>query len=118
MTVYVDDMYRIPLGRFGRMKMSHMIADTEDELHAMAKRIGMRRDWYQGDHYDVSMSRRKLAIQSGAKPITLRQLACMSALRRFGLPMGEPHGAEERLYAARFSDPLKIEDPLTIRRME
>jgi hypothetical protein len=36
LTVYVDDMHRYPIGRFkvGRyeMKMSHMIADAEDEL--------------------------------------------------------------------------------------
>lgn len=28
MAVYVDDMWRVPLGRYGRMKMSHMMADT------------------------------------------------------------------------------------------
>ena len=32
MAVYVDDMYKYPLGQFGRMKMSHMVADTTEEL--------------------------------------------------------------------------------------
>jgi DNA-directed RNA polymerase specialized sigma24 family protein len=32
MTVYVDDMHARPRGRLGRMKMSHMIADTEAEV--------------------------------------------------------------------------------------
>ena len=55
---------------FGRMVMCHMIADTEDELHAMADRIGLQRRWYQADastpHYDVSLSKKALALQHGA----------------------------------------------------
>lgn len=43
MTVYIDDAY-LP---YGRMKMCHMIADTEEELHQTALRIGMKRSWFQ-----------------------------------------------------------------------
>lgn len=75
MTVYVDDMYRYPMGQFRRMKMSHMIADTEEELHVMADKINLARKWYQGDHYDVSIGYRRDAIRHGAVPITLRELA-------------------------------------------
>ena len=82
MTVYVDDMYLHAMGKFGRMKMSHMIADTEDELHAMARRIGIARKWYQGDHYDVAMNKRELAISFGAKAITLRECGVMAVHRR------------------------------------
>lgn len=96
MTVYVDDMYRHPMGKFRRMKMSHMIADTEDELHVMASRIDVARKCYQGDHYDVAMSKRELAIQYGAVAITLRELAALSALRRAGQPMGAPGTAHRR----------------------
>lgn len=78
MTVYVDDMYKHPLGEFGRMKMSHMIADTEEELHEMADKIGVARRWYQGDHYDICLSKRAKAVEKGAVEITLRQLACYS----------------------------------------
>lgn len=74
MTVYVDDMYRYPLGQFGRMKMSHMIADTEEELHEMAAKIGVARKWYQKDHYDICLAKRQLAIEAGAFGITMRQL--------------------------------------------
>lgn len=101
MTVYVDDMYRFAMGRFGRMKMSHMIADSVAELHAMADKIGVARRWHQGDHYDIAMSKRELAIQNGARSITLRQLACMSMLAKQGLPLGDPETAIDRLIALR-----------------
>lgn len=94
MTVYVDDMYTVAMGRFGRMKMSHMIADTDDELHAMAAKIGVARKWFQRDHYDIAMSKRETAISLGARAITMRQLAYMSMNRRNGYPMGTPETCE------------------------
>ncbi len=78
MTVYVDDMN----AGFGRLKMSHMIADTETELHAMADRIGVARRWYQHDHYDIALSKRVAAVAAGALQITWRQAGAMSMLRR------------------------------------
>ena len=70
MSVYVDDM-RAP---FGRMIMCHMVADTEDELHEMADTIGVARRWYQGDHYDIALSKRALAVKAGAIEFTGREL--------------------------------------------
>ena len=78
MTVYVDDM-RAP---FGRMIMCHMVADTDDELHAMANKIGVARKWFQRDHYDIALSKRTLAIAEGAKPITWRELGMMAIAKR------------------------------------
>ena len=78
MTVYVDDMR----ARFRDHIMCHMIADTEEELHDMAARIGIARRWYQGDHYDVTMERRALAVEYGARQITWRQCSLMTVLRR------------------------------------
>ncbi len=63
MTVYVDTMQ----AHFKGMLMCHMIADSEQELHAMAAAIGMQRKSYQGDHYDVPMQMKQLAIQMGAR---------------------------------------------------
>lgn len=100
MTVYVDDMHEHAIGRFGRMKMSHMIADTEEELHAMADRIGVQRRWYQGDHYDIAKSKRWLAIAEGARPITLKQLAAMMWFRRRGKTMPGPEFAIIMMKAA------------------
>lgn len=84
MAVYVDDMYKTRMGEYGRMKMSHMVADTHEELVDMARRIGMNPDWIQNrgrgrhrEHFDVSKMMRDRAIRYGAKPITLRQLGQM-----------------------------------------
>lgn len=74
MTVYVDN-HR---AKYGRMVMCHMIADSVDELHAMADHIGMRRRWFQNKpgkpHYDICLAKRKAAIAAGAKEITSKEL--------------------------------------------
>lgn len=82
MTVYVDDMYRYPAGQFGRMKMSHMIADDEEELHAMAARISVAKRWYQGDHYDIALGKRAFAVAAGAVEITYMVCGAMVAIRK------------------------------------
>jgi len=74
MTVYVDDMQRP--ARVGRLhaRWSHLMADTDEELHAFAARLGLKRSWYQQpgtpiSHYDVTETKRQLALQLGAVPI-------------------------------------------------
>lgn len=79
MTVYVDDMR----ANFGRMIMCHMFADTEEELHAMAASIGIERRWYQGNHYDIALSKRALALANGAYPVSYwQQTGPMMMVRR------------------------------------
>ncbi len=72
MAVYLDTARN----KFGRMIMCHMIADTEEELHEMASKIGMKRSWFQSgrnNHYDVSLSRKKIAIENGAIVLNRRE---------------------------------------------
>ncbi len=87
MAVYVDK----PAYPYGRMLMCHMLADTLEELHAMADKIGVARRWYQGPpktttpHYDICKSKRALAVQYGAVEVDRR---AMVEIRRrlIGLP--------------------------------
>ncbi len=84
MTVYVDDVRHDYYGRgsaigSARMVMCHMWADSLEELLAMVDKIGVQRKWIQGHpdsigkakqaswlHFDVSLSKKKLAIENGA----------------------------------------------------
>lgn len=84
MAVYVDDMMReYHSKRLNRkLLMSHMIADTEEELHAMAARIGVARRWFQGDHYDICKTKRELAVGFGAVELSQRELGRVSLNRK------------------------------------
>lgn len=87
MAVYIDDMHLHPAGQLGRMKMSHMIADSSVELLTMADRIGLNRRWLQypgsaKEHFDVSLAYRQLAVERGAIEVTMRQMAAMVRHRK------------------------------------
>ena len=93
MTVYVDDAsIAATVGRL-TARWSHLIADDQDELHAFALRLGLRREWFQDPltktrgvrpapgsraaenwHYDVTAGKRLRAIQLGAVAVTWREL--------------------------------------------
>lgn len=75
MAVYVDDYGE----RYGHMIMCHMIADTHEELLAMADRIGVARRWLQDEgtareHFDVCRTKRAAAIRAGAVRIDVKAL--------------------------------------------
>lgn len=83
MAVYVDNFN----ARFGRMTMNHMIADTQKELLEMADKIGVQRKWIQEygtprEHFDICLSKKKLALEFGAKEINMRELANMTSKRK------------------------------------
>lgn len=73
---------------------SHMVSDVgEDELHAFAARLGLKREWFQcrpkasAAHYDITPPKRALAIQLGAIAVTSRELVLRNydGLTRRGL---------------------------------
>jgi hypothetical protein len=74
--VFVDDA-RI---RWRGREWSHLVADSPDELHAAAARLGLRREWAQDKgrtlHYDLPEELRLRAIELGvAEAISWRELA-------------------------------------------
>ena len=90
MAVYVDDA-GIPAevrdgGRTHRSRWSQLTADTQDELHEFAARLGLRRAWFQPGrpidgqpspfwHYDLTSPRQAQALALGAISMPSRELA-------------------------------------------
>lgn len=79
MAVYIDPLYK--WGRKGRFRWahsSHMYADSLAELHEMADKIGLRREWFQDDerlpHYDLRPKHRETAVTLGVIEHTRTQM--------------------------------------------
>ncbi len=71
MAVLVDDAFIEWRGR----RWCHLQADSAEELHEFALRLGLRREWFQTrtgrpdrDHYDITEAAREQAIALGAQP--------------------------------------------------
>lgn len=86
MTVYVDDWRQQATVRRHTSRWSHLFSDTSDEeLHAFAGRLGLRRSYFQKAadpiqlrrHYDVTENVRAKALALGAKEITWRDAGRM-----------------------------------------
>lgn len=73
-----------PVWRWRGRRWSHLTSDRDfDELHAFAERLGLRRAWFQGDHYDIPEECWDDAVALGATPIDSREL--VRRLRAAGL---------------------------------
>jgi hypothetical protein len=71
MTVYVDPIFStVPVDAQAKShgsKWCHMIATSQKELHEMAKKIGLKRGYYQPHalypHYDLVPSKRGFTVR-------------------------------------------------------
>jgi hypothetical protein len=88
MSVYVDDWRQLATIRTTTSRWSHLTADTTEELHLFARRLGIPARAFQQkpgkpqfDHYDVPEELRIQAIALGAVAVTWREAA---KLRRRG----------------------------------
>jgi len=91
MTVYVDDWRQLATVGPVTGRWSHLTADSTEELHLFAERLGLPRRAFQGhrsdprrDHYDVTEEYRRRAVEMGAVPVTWREAARMRRLARSG----------------------------------
>lgn len=78
MTIYVDPLMGHGWKLHGHtVHNCHLFSDADvDELHAFAERMGMRRERFQDKripHYDLTPTRRRLAVACGAVKVDLRQ---------------------------------------------
>lgn len=64
--------------KYGRMIMSHLAADTLEELHLMAERIGVAKKHFQNKigkpHYDICKHNKQKALELGAVEVNDREL--------------------------------------------
>lgn len=87
MSVYVDPLFDHGGSETFRWKRScHMYADTLEELHAMALKIGMKRAWFQDKrslpHYDLVPTRRVAAVRLRAIEHSREQIVAFMREKR------------------------------------
>lgn len=81
MTVYVDTS-RNP---FDRMIMSHMMADSLEELHLLAAQLDLSPRWFQDgrfQHYDICQAKRAEALKLGAVEVSPREMVRLAQAQR------------------------------------
>ncbi len=80
MPVYVDEPREYPKAKLRCKTWSHMVANTSDELEAMARLVDLQPEWIQNpgtprEHYDLVPTKRAKAIRKGAIPVSSRKIA-------------------------------------------
>lgn len=75
--VYVSSVRAcIPNRKWRWPQNAYLFADSDEELHAFASRLGLKRSWFQAKstfpHYDLTASKQFKAMQLGAELVTDR----------------------------------------------
>lgn len=88
MAVYVDSEHIRWRGR----TWCHLVADSPAELHAFARQLGLKAQWFQSrsvyPHYDVTSTMRQRALRLGACPADRRTI--VECARRMRDQLHEP----------------------------
>jgi predicted kinase len=85
MAILVDELREYPDASLPFTRWCHMATDGSfEELHEFAGRLGLRRAWFQRDHYDLPAHGRAAAVALGAEEVPTSEL-----LLRMAGPRGE-----------------------------
>lgn len=57
-----------------RKKYCHLMADCLEELHEFAASLGIKRHWFDKDHYDIREHEFELVVNAGAIVVSSREL--------------------------------------------
>jgi hypothetical protein len=78
--VFVDELVPTQVSAgFVRWKYAdycHLFADTVEELHGFAKKLGLKKGWFQRGalpHYDLTKAKRIQAVSLGANETTTKE---------------------------------------------
>ena len=86
MACYVDQVQSYPDAGLRHTRFCHLLADTRDELHAMADALGIPRRFFQDHpwrwHHDLPEHLRPQAIALGAHELGMHEVGALLRQRR------------------------------------
>ena len=86
MACYVDSVREYPTAGLRHTRFCHLLADTREELHAMADELGAPRRYVQDHpwrgHHDLPEPLRARAVALGAREVTMHEVGALLKARR------------------------------------
>jgi hypothetical protein len=83
---YVDSLREYPNAGLRFTSFCHLLADSRDELHELADRLGIPRRFFQDHpwrwHHDLPAYLREQAIELGAREVTMHEVGALLRARR------------------------------------
>ena len=94
MATYVDATQSYPDAGLRFTEFCHLLADTREELHALAERLEIPRRIFQDHpwrwHYDIPTHLRAEAVRLGAIELTMHEVGALLRARRLAAREQQP----------------------------
>jgi hypothetical protein len=85
-TCYVDAIQSYPDAGLRFTEFCHLLADTREELHAMAEALGIPERFFQDHpwrwHHDLPAPLRPQAVELGARELTMHEVGALLQRRK------------------------------------